>query len=60
MYIIIEYILNIISILRKTIRLVQKLYYEKLFAKFKNGTWKAINEILNRSKRKKNVFHSFG
>ncbi len=49
------------QILKISIRLAKRIYYEKLFAKFKNdirATWKTINEILNRTKRKK-FFPSF-
>ncbi len=44
------------KILKISIRLAKRIYYKKLFAKFKNdirATWKTINEILNRTKRKK-------
>ncbi len=44
------------TILKNSIQLAKKLYYEKIFAKFKNdirATWKTMNEILNRIKRKK-------
>ncbi len=44
------------KILKNSIRLAKRSYYEKIFAKFKNGiraTWKTINGILNRTKRKK-------
>ncbi len=43
------------AILKKTIRNTKKSYYETLFNKYKGdmkGTWKTINEILNRTKRK--------
>ncbi len=43
------------AILKKTIRLAKKSYYEALFNKYKSdikGTWKTINEILNKTKRK--------
>ncbi len=42
-------------ILKKSIRNMKKQYYESLFNKYKGdikGTWKTINEILNRTKRK--------
>ena len=45
------------NILRKTIRVTKKTYYETLFNKYKGdikGTWKTINDILSRTKRKKN------
>ena len=48
-------------ILRKTMRAAQKSYYENIFNKYKGdmkGTWKTINEILNRTKRK-NKFPTF-
>ncbi len=35
---------------------MKKIYYETLFKNFKNdfkGTWNTINEILNKTKRKK-------
>ncbi len=44
------------KILKNSIRLAKKNYYENIFAKFKNdtrATWKTINEILNRTKRQK-------
>ncbi len=44
------------TILKKNIRIAQKDYYENLFNKFKNdirGTWKTINEILCKTKKKK-------
>ncbi len=44
------------TILKKGIHLSKKSYYELLFQKFQNdikGTWKTINEILNRTKRKR-------
>ncbi len=44
------------TILKKSICLSKKNYYEILFQKFQNdikGTWKTINKILNRTKRKK-------
>lgn len=43
------------TIMKRTIRAAKKSYYESLFNKYKNdmkGTWKTINEILNRTKRK--------
>ena len=49
------------GILKKLIRSAKKTYYENLFAKFKGdikNTWKTINEILNRTKRK-NKFPDF-
>ena len=49
------------SILKKSIREAKKNYYNNLFMKFKcdiKGTWKTINDILNRTK-KKNTFPSF-
>ena len=45
------------SILKKAIRLAKRSYYEALFTKFKNdirGTWKTINGILNKTKKKRN------
>ena len=44
------------NILKKSIRLAKKQYYHTLFMKFKDdikGTWKTINEILNKTRRKK-------
>ncbi len=44
------------NILKKSIRAIKKDYYETLFMKFKDdirGTWKTINDILNKTKRKK-------
>ena len=44
------------NILRTTIRLTKKTYYEALFKKYKGdmkSTWKTINTILSRTKRKK-------
>lgn len=44
------------AILKKSIRQAKKAYYESLFDKYKGnmkGTWKTINDILNRTKRKK-------
>jgi hypothetical protein len=44
------------TILKKSIRLAKKKYYEGLFLKFKDdirGTWKTINGILNKTKKKK-------
>ena len=43
------------SILKKLIRLAKKSYYDTKFNNYKGdmkGTWKTINEILNRTKRK--------
>ncbi len=43
------------TILKKSIRLAKKSHYELLFLKFKDdirGTWKTINGILNKTKRK--------
>ncbi len=43
--------------MKKSIRLAQITYYEKLFKKYQNdikNTWKVINSILDRSKKKKN------
>jgi hypothetical protein len=48
-------------ILRKTIRDAKKLYYDRLFRKFKSdikGIWKTINDILSKSKKKRS-FPSF-
>jgi hypothetical protein len=45
------------NILKKAIRLAKKQYYEALFIKFKDdmkGTWKTINDILNKTKGKEN------
>ncbi len=45
------------NILKKSIHLAKKIYYETLFQKFKDdikGTWKTINGILNKTKRKRN------
>ncbi len=42
-------------IIKRNIRLLKKSYYENLFDKYKGdmkGTWKTINEILSRTKRK--------
>ena len=50
------------AILKRTIRLAKKTYYEALFNKYKSemkGTWKTINAILNRTKRKKKFPHYF-
>ena len=47
---------NYNQILRKSIRLAQKNYYESLFTKFKDdirNTWKTINDLLHRIKKKK-------
>ncbi len=44
------------SILKRAIRLAKWSYYEGMFTKFKNdirGTWKTINGILNKTKRKR-------
>ena len=46
------------KILKKIIRLSKKTYYETLFKKYKGdikGTWKTINMILSRTKRKKKL-----
>ena len=43
-------------ILKNSIRLAKRIYYEKVFAKFKDdirATWKTINEILNRTNKQK-------
>ncbi len=45
------------NILKKSIRLAKKIYYQTLFQKFKDdvkGTWKTISGILNKTKRKRN------
>ncbi len=50
------------TILKKTIRIAQINYYETIFNKFKGdirGTWKTINGILNKTKRKKTFPNSF-
>ncbi len=50
------------TILKKSIRIAQIKYYEAIFCKFKGdirGTWKKINDILNRTKRKKTFPSSF-
>ncbi len=42
------------KILQNSIRLAKRIYYEILFAKFKDDirdTWKTVNDILNRTKR---------
>ena len=44
------------NILKRSIRLSKRNYYHSIFSKFKGdikGTWKAINEILNKTKCKK-------
>jgi hypothetical protein len=44
------------NILKQSIRLAKKTYYEQIFSKVKNyikATWKTINGILNKTKRKK-------
>ena len=44
------------TILKKSIRLAQITYYEKVFQKYQNdikNTWKVINDILGRTKKKK-------
>ena len=49
------------NILKKCIREAKKIYYYNLFLKFKSdikGTWKTINDILNKTK-KKYTFPSF-
>ncbi len=46
----------ITTFLKSSIHLARQNYYLTIFTKFKDGirgTWKAINEILNKSKRKK-------
>ncbi len=46
------------KILKNSIRLAKKYYYENIFAIFKNdirATWKTFNEILNRTKGKKSI-----
>ncbi len=48
--------LDTYNILKRSIRLAKHNYHLTIFTKFKNdigGTWKAINEILNKTKRKK-------
>ncbi len=48
------------AILKKSIRFAQKQYYEVLFIKFKDDkcdTWKIINVILNKVRRK-NLFQT--
>ncbi len=50
------------KILKNSIRLAKRSYYHTIFAKFKNdirATWKTINEILNRIKRKKSFPNFF-
>ena len=50
------------SILKKLIRTTRKSYYDTKFNKYKGdmkGTWKTINEILNRTKRKNKFPHFF-
>ena len=49
------------NILKNSMRLAKKIYYQQIFVKFKNdirATWKTINEILSRTKRKRS-FPSF-
>ncbi len=49
------------NILKKVIREAKKIFNENLFAKFKNdmrGTWKTINDILCKTKKKKS-FQSY-
>ncbi len=44
------------NILKRSIRLAKRNYYQTIFSKFKDGirgTWKIFNEILSRTKRKK-------
>ncbi len=46
------------TILKRVIRLAKRSYYVGLLTKFKNdirGTWKTINGILNRTKRKRHL-----
>ncbi len=50
------------NILKTCIRATKKNYYESLFRKFKDdirGTWKTINDILNKTKRKKSISQFF-
>ncbi len=50
------------KILKNLIRLAKQFYYETIFAKLKNdtkATWKPINKILNRTKRKKIIHFIF-
>ncbi len=47
------------KILKKNIRMAKKPYYESCFEKYKNNmrkTWSTINDILNKSRKKKNHF----
>lgn len=46
------------AILKRTIRATKKAYFQTLFNKYKGdikGTWRTINDILNRTKRKKHL-----
>jgi hypothetical protein len=50
------------NILKKSIRISKKKYYQSLFSKFINdikSTWKTISELLNKTKRKKSLSHFF-
>ncbi len=50
------------NILKTCIRVTKKNYYESLFRKFKDDirrTWKTINDILNKTKRKKSISQFF-
>ncbi len=47
------------NILKICIRVTKRNYYESLFRIFGDdirGTWKTINDILNKTKRKKSIF----
>ncbi len=48
--------LEVYNILRKSIWLKNKLYYEACFKKYKHDmrkTWQTINEVLNKTRKKK-------
>jgi hypothetical protein len=48
--------------LRNSIRNAKKIYYQNCFEKFKNdikNTWAVIKDIINRSKKKKDISKHF-
>ncbi len=50
------------AVLKKSINIIKRQYYEACFCKFKDDikkTWKTINEIINKTKKKKTFPDTF-